>query len=74
MGLRTNGVAIHVTTVIACVTALLIDHGKQNLLISKKFVPKERWAYLWLSRKKLTDRAVTKATAKKKEDPKVLFI
>ncbi len=47
-GLRVNGVAVHANTVMSAVTALLIDSGKHVLLITKKFQPKESWAYKWL--------------------------
>ncbi len=59
---------------VSAVTALLIDGGKHALLISKKFQPKESWAYKWLKRKNFSDRAATKATGKKNQDPKVSLL
>jgi hypothetical protein len=56
------------------VTALLIVAVKHGLLITKKFQPKESWAYKWLKRKNFSGRAATKAMGKNNQDSAVNFI
>ena len=72
--MRENGVAVHCNTVTCALTALLIQHGKQDLLTSKKYKFEKAWAYLWLRRHNYVDRASTKLTQKKVSNVELVYI